>query len=340
MQVDQLNVSLETALADVESQKLAAAQLVMNSEENLKDAQAALNQLRAEQNQGSLTLQSVREEVSLIALHCGYTVMVNLSQLEAAKISASSQTRLIETLQTKIQVLEAEDQDAKKNLETLRAANESAVAEDALKHEALTKAKETLQAETEALKFALALAREETSKFQHLESEAALVETLKAELADSRQEKEDNAGKLSELEIEILELKESQEAAEDERGQLSSKIKSLEEELSKAIIETQQASEDDRTKEEEHAHAMEGLTTKHEIDLESVKSELASVVARLETLQAELTEAHTTHAKAQEVAQAAAEEHTRILEEMEKARLREQDEHLENIKKITVELEV
>jgi len=82
------------------------------------------------------------------------------------------------------------------------------------------------------------------------------------------------------------------------------------------------------------------LTAKHEIDLKSVKSELASVVARLEALQAELTEAHTAHAKAQEVAQAAAEEHTRILEEMEKARLLEQDEHLENIKKITVELEV
>jgi chromosome segregation ATPase len=272
---------------------------------------------------------------------------VHLFQLESARANESSQAELILTLQTRVQALETEIQGAKENLDTLRAANESAEAasaEAALEHDALIKAREALdalRAKTEALETDNAQVHEKTSlQLQQLESSTARVETLEAELAQLRKEKEDNASKLSELEIEILELKESQEASEDERGQLTAKIKSLENELSKAIVETQQSNIDAKGKEAEHVNAVEALKVEHESALKAAKDELASVVARLEALQTDLTEAHTAHAQAKADAQVAEEEHARKREELEKVHLGLQDKLSEDIKRITAELEV
>jgi chromosome segregation ATPase len=243
--------------------------------------------------------------------------------------------------------LEIEVRDTREKLEVIQAESASAdasAASAAVEHEALLEARaalDAIQAEAEALKAAQAQAQAEISqKLQALESKAVLVDSLEAQLTLLRKEKEDNANKLSELEVEILELKESQDAAEDERNRLLGKIQSLESELSSALAATQQAIDDAVGKVEENANASEALKAKHAEDLKAAKDELSEVVARLEAIQAELSAAHAARAQMEAAAEAAAEEHTRNIEELEQTHLGVQNELSNHIHKITADLEV
>jgi conserved oligomeric Golgi complex subunit 6 len=268
-------------------------------------------------------------------------------QLATANASNDSQTEIINTLKAQVEALEIEVRDTREKLEVIQAASASADAaadSAAVEHEALLKTKATLdaiQAESEALKAAHDQAQAEMSqKLQALESQAALADSLEAQLTLLRKEKEDSANKLSELEVEILELKESQEAAEDERNKLLGKIQSLESELSSAITAMQQVTDDAAGKEEVHANASEALKAKHAEDLKVAKNALAEVVARLEAIQTELSAAHAAHAQMEAAAEAAAAEHTRNIEELEQTHLGVQNELSNHIHKLTADLEV
>ena len=232
-------------------------------------------------------------------------------------------------------------------MDALRAANESAAvaaAAAAVEHGALIKAKadlDAIQLEAEALRTSQAQAIDAANlKIRDLESKAARVEVLQAELEELKKEKEENATKLSELEVEILELKENQESAEDERGKSLLRIKEMEEELSKAISATQKVVEEAKVKAEESASATEALKTKHGEQLKAAVEEHAAIVARLEALQADLAGAQAAHEQAQADALAAAESHARKLEEAENIHLGKQNDLHAEIKRITAELEV
>jgi uncharacterized protein YhaN len=222
--------------------------------------------------------------------------------------------------------------------------NHSEAATAAVEHEALIKAKtdlDAIQVEFQTLQRAHAQALQEAAqKLQDVEGKAARSEKLEVELAELKKEQEDNANKLSELEVEILELKDSQEAAEDEHSKLLSRSKKLEEELSKAAVATQQAIEDAKVKEEEYARKIQDIGKTYEEELKAASEEQMKLTAKLDVLKSELVDAQDAHEQSRVATDATAVEHTHRLDEAEKAYLHMQSELSEQIRRITVELEV
>jgi len=238
--------------------------------------------------------------------------------------------------------------DTKESLNTLRVAHTSASSDAAtaaqIDRDSLVNAKadlEALIAEREVLKAAHSAAlRDATTKLDGYQSKAANVETLEKDLLELKADKEEAAAKLSELEVEILELKESQEKAEDEHGQALSRIKLMEEELANAVAATQQAINDAAAKGSEHLQRAADIKNAHDVELTSIAEEQAKVVEHLEALKAELAASQAAHEQANFDAQVATEDHNRRLGEAEQLHLAKQGELMEQIQRISAELEV
>lgn len=238
--------------------------------------------------------------------------------------------------------------DTKESLNALRAAHASASSDAAtaaqIDRDTLVNVKadlEALIAEREVLKAAHSTAlRDATTKLDEYQSKATNAETLEKDLLELKADKEEAAAKLSELEVEILELKESQEKAEDEHGQTLSRIKLLEEELANAVAATQQAMNDAASKDGEYLQRAADIKNAHDAELSSIAEEHAKVVAHLEALKAELAASQAAHEQANTDAQMATEDHNRRLSEAEQLHFAKQGELIEQIQRISAELEV
>jgi predicted nucleic acid-binding Zn-ribbon protein len=234
------------------------------------------------------------------------------------------------------------------NLNTLKAAHTSASSDAAAvvqaDRDALISAKanlEAITAEREVLKTAHTVALQDlTTKLNEHRNKAADVETLEKELSDLKTEKDETATKLSELEIEILELKESQDKAEDEHGQALSRIKYLEAELAKAVAATQQAIDDAAAKDVGHLQRAADVQNTHDERLKAITEGHAKVMVHLEALKTELAASQVAQERVKTDAQEATEDHHRQLSEAEKLHLAKQGELMEQIRKISTELEV
>ncbi|KAJ7630802.1 hypothetical protein FB45DRAFT_867140 [Roridomyces roridus] len=323
-QIETLKASLASALTDVETKQSVTAELTeakAASEQQLAEATEALAKFKSDHEDGASQLQAIQDD------------------LAAAKTATVTQKELIETLQSQIQTLEAEVTASKESLESFRAANsnadEAAVAA-AVEHEALIKAQadfSQISVEIEALKTAHAQALEEVqAKVEAAEGRAALAESLEAQLAALRAEKEEAVAKLSEFEVEVLELKESQETAEEERAKTAAQIATLEQQLSEALVAAQKANDDALAKEGEYTSQADATKASHTTELATLSEAHAAATSQLEALKAELEAAVAAHS-------AAGEEHARALGEAEEGHSRKQAELTEEMKRIATELE-
>lgn len=234
---------------------------------------------------------------------------------------------------------------AKENLEALRVSTTSEASTAALAdHEALVKARaeiKALEGNAELVKAEHAKALQETeSQLKVLQEKAALADELNAQVARLKEEKEENAGKLSELEIEILELKESQEAIEDERERSLANVKSLEDQLLGAASTAQQADEDFKAREANRAARFEKTENDHREALQAASEEQDKLTSALEAIRTELAKSQAARDEAEANAREAAEQYALKLEQAEQGYLQKQSELMEQIKRITAELEV
>jgi chromosome segregation ATPase len=251
-------------------------------------------------------------------------------------------------LQAQIQALEAEISASKESLNALQSSQPDAAAEAALaaavEHEALLKAQENfsaIEAEIQQLKAAHTQALEDAhAKIEAAEGKAGLVEGLDAQLVGLRAEKEDAVTKLSEIEVEVLELKESHETAEDDLAKAAASISSLEQQLAQALAATQQAIDDATAKETEYTSKADEAKAVHDSELKAASEAHAQTVSQLEALKTELEAALASHEETKAAAHAAVEEHTRLLGEAEEGYLKKQSELSDEVRRITMELEV
>lgn len=322
-QIATLQSSLQSALADVETNKELVAQLGQDKsllEVQLSETEEVISSLQSEHQAGESELESLRAD------------------LAASKVAITSQNELVQNLHAQIQALETEVLSSKEQLETLQVskASEASVAAS-IEHDALLKAHAD---EIEALKVAHREALQGMQdKLKDLEHRAAAVDNLEAALTRVKEEKEETVGKLSELEVEILELKESQELVEDRRAQSLVHIKAVEEDLLKATSAKQQAIDEAKAKEADHVTLLDDIKKHHHEALQVASEERKNMVLALEALKGELATSMAAHEQVKIDVQAALVEHARQLEEAEQIHMRRQTELSEEIKKITAELE-
>jgi DNA repair exonuclease SbcCD ATPase subunit len=272
-------------------------------------------------------------------------VLTLFLQLKSARSDAGTHNELAQNLQAQIRVLEAEVTSAKENLEALRVSTSSEASEAAMAdRDALLKARADIKvfedgAELLKANYAKAI-QEAESQVKELQEKAALAVELSVQVAHLKEEKEENAGKLSELEIEILELKESQEVVEDERERSFAHVKSLEEQLVKEVAAAHQAEEEFKTKEADRATEFEKIENAHRQALQAASEEQDKLTSALEALRVELANSQAAQDEIDAKAQAAVKEHALNLEQAEQAYVQKQGELMEEIKRITTELEV
>jgi chromosome segregation ATPase len=220
----------------------------------------------------------------------------------------------------------------------------SAAEAASIEHEALLKAQADFKAiseESEALKFAHTKALEDSmSQITELREKTSAFEKLEAQIASLKTEKEESANKLSELEIEILELKETQEGLEDTHDALQRQIAALEDELAKTAINSGLAAEAASNKEVEHAQTVEGLVGQHKKDLQLESVRFAQLVASLEALQKEHSQALIVLEQAKQNLADSEEKHASELIALEDARAAQQAAHASDIEEISKELKV
>lgn len=341
-QIATLQSSLQSALADVETNKELVAQLGQDKsllEVQLNETEEVISSLQSEHQAGESELESLRADVSFFCIISAQSSVIYLLQLAASKVAITSQNELVQNLHAQIQALETEVLSSKEQLETLQVskASEASVAAS-IEHDALLKAHAD---EIEALKVAHREALQGMQdKLKDLEHRAAAVDNLEAALTRVKEEKEETVGKLSELEVEILELKESQELAEDRRAQSLVHIKAVEEDLLKATSAKQQAIDEAKAKEADHVTLLDDIKKHHHEALQVASEERKNMVLALEALKGELATSMAAHEQVKIDVQAALVEHARQLEEAEQIHMRRQTELSEEIKKITAELEV
>lgn len=259
----------------------------------------------------------------------------------------AEQDALIETLRGQIKTLQSEVDEARENLDALRAAqaNDSSIAAAAeIDRQALTKAKEDLEA-IRAETVALQAAQDEalnsaTAKISTLELQASRAEVLAAEIASLRVEKEETSNKLSELEIEILEFKEAQELAEEKLGNNKAQIDALRAEVAKAADDVNKTTLAATAKESAAAEHLEAVQKQHVDALTLAAEESKKLAEQLRVLQAEIDELRNNLEAANATAVSAAEEHARKLEDVEKVHQAQREELTAEIGRISAELEV
>jgi len=328
-QIQIVKSSLEAVQSDVQSKQATIEQF----EQTRRISEAELAEMKA-------TLQKLKDEDARALLSVQ-------RELDTAREAAAEQTKVVQNLQTQVQILDTELATNKENLDAIQAAHSSASSDAAAAakadHAALVNAMADLKsitAEKEGLKAAHIKAFEDvTAKLNEYQSKAAGVETLEKELIELRAEKEETANKLSELEVEILELKESQEKAQDEHSEALSKIKSLEEELAKAAAATQRAISDAAVKDGEHLQCAVDVKNKHNEELKAMAEEQAKIVAQIKILEDQLAGNQAAHEQTKADAQAASETYNEQLNEAQRLYLVKRGELTEQIQKISAELE-
>ena len=260
----------------------------------------------------------------------------------------AGQAENIKTLRAHIETLQADIAAAHENFESLRSSSDQSSAEAAaaaqMEREAFLRAKadvEAITAEANSLRAAHDSALQEAvTRSRESQQRAAEANTLTAQIGELKAEREESAAKISELEVEILELKESQENTEDEHKRTLGRLQKLEAELSEAVAATQQALRDAEARGLESAQKATNVALLHADEVQLIKSDLAEAVSEVEVLKTELAAAHIAHDETKAVAHASAEAHEQEMEETEQSYLSKHIELSEEIKRLTVELEV
>ncbi|KAI0307708.1 hypothetical protein B0F90DRAFT_1621431, partial [Multifurca ochricompacta] len=326
-QIEELKVSVDSITADLEAAR-----------QNVEDAELA---------KAAADKDLAEAKAALATLHTDGDKLRQLPhELETAKMAAVEQSALIETLRAQIQTLQNEVDEARENLEALRAAHSNdsdIVAAAEIDRQALVKAKADLEAisiEAAALKTAQAEALGvAAAKISTLELQGSLAEALATEVDSLRAEKEETSNKLSELEVEILELKEAQELAEEERGKSNAQIRALHAEVARAAEATDKAVREAVAKESAAAEHLDEAKKQHADALALAAQETKKLSERLHVLQAEIGELRNNLEAANAAAASTAEEHTHRLLEAEKAHQARQDELTAEIERVSAELE-
>lgn len=263
----------------------------------------------------------------------------------------AEQDALIEALREQTKTLQTEVDEARENLEALRAshANDSSIAAAAeIDRQALAKAKEDLEA-IEAEKATLKAAHDEalnsaTAKISTLELQASRAETLATEVATEvaslRAEKEEISIKLTEIEVEIMEAKEALELAEGELGKSKAQIATLRAEITTAADMADAASRGATAKESAAAEHLEEVQKQHADELALAVEESKKLTEQLGVLQAETDEHRNNLEAANATVAAAAEGHARKLEEVEEAHRVQREELTAEMGRISAELKV
>jgi len=266
-------------------------------------------------------------------------------KLEAAKPAAATQSELVQTLQSRIDELEAAAISSKESIELLEKNNAAAISEAAsVEHEALLKAQADFKAiseEVEALRSTHSQALQDSgTQIEQLRAKVAETEVLAAQLASLKAEKEENANKLSELEIEVLELKETQEELEDGRDKLQQKILLLEEQLAEVTTAGTVAAEEAITKDKQHAEQLASLAQEHQKVLEENSARQAELNTALESLKNQLSDVSAAKEQAEKDLLDKENIHAGKLEELEHTYANQRVALEADIKRISKELQV
>jgi predicted nucleic acid-binding Zn-ribbon protein len=260
----------------------------------------------------------------------------------------AGQAENIKTLEAHIETLQADIVAAHENFESLRSSSDQSSAEAAaaaqMEREAFLRAKadvETVTAEVNSLRAAHDRALEEASAMSsESQQRAAEAISLTAQIGELKTEREESAAKISELEVEILELKESQEDTEDEHKRTLDHLQRLEAELAGAVAATQQALRDAEARDAESTQKAADVALLHADEVQLIKSDLANAISEVEALKTELAAAHVAHDETRAAAHASAEAREEEMEEAEQSYLSKHIELSEEIKRLTIELEV
>ena len=266
------------------------------------------------------------------------------TKLQAVKVALTTQLKLVEDLRAQLRTMEGQASASQESLEALRASTSSDANIASAEHEELLTAREdlkTITAERDTLKLTHAQALNETRiKYEALETKVTMVDDLLIQVDNLKIEKEENAGKLSELEVEILELKEALEKFEYERDASLGTISSLEKQLVVASSATQQASEETKIQAADFAAQIDNIRNLHKEQLEVASEDRAKVVSSLETLKVELASVIAAKDLLKTEALAAEDANARKLEESAQLHAAEKAELLEEIRSITATLQV
>lgn len=254
-------------------------------------------------------------------------------------------TKEIIALQERVAALTSDIAIAEKNYESLRTTSEEFSSQTAAAAEAdresflRVKADlDSLNAEMNELRAAHDTAvQDAAARLSESEWHAAEGASLATQIEVLKDEREGNANRISELEVEVLELKESHEHAEDKHNQVSDHLKKVEGELA-AVRE--QATNDVRAKTEECSQKIVELEQRHKEIVQGLEGALTEARMELESLKTVLASAQVTNEDMRKQAEIAAEDHERQLEEAEQSYLSKHIEFSEEIRRLTTELEV
>ncbi|KAJ3545860.1 hypothetical protein NM688_g5577 [Phlebia brevispora] len=314
-QIAALNTSLEEARAEL-AQKTSAVETLEAAKEEIERKLAAL--------QKSFDGSKAQRDADISALE---TVRAELTATQEAN---STQTALVQSLQTQIQTLEEQVRKAQESLEGLRSssgqASEVAAAAAAAEHEALLKAQAdlaALQKETEALK------AEHAQTLAETQQKISTLQTQEQELKE----------KFEDIEVARLEATEDKEKAELALDQLKGEIHNLERSLAKEKTLQEEAKQAAQVREEELLKAATTAAAAHDEELKAAAAKAEELVAQLKAKEDALASVNATLEKAHADAATAAEEHRVTLEDVEKGYQTAQSELSDKIISIRSELE-
>ena len=249
---------------------------------------------------------------------------MTFGKLSAAKVNASTQDEVIQSLQTQKNDLEGVIASYKEKITDLEVHHAKVVADmteaASVVQEDHVKTHAKLQSHIEEIE-AQQVAQGGVIKESEARS-AKLKETidgLQVHLTTLLVEKEENANKVSELEVEILELKENQEGHEDVRDALQTQVDELLRKLADADATVGVAAEAAAKKDAEYSDKLKELSVEHEQELEASAARVAEITTSLDDLRTEYDEVVASLQKAKKDAVTEAEQHNLKTVEAEKA---------------------
>lgn len=249
---------------------------------------------------------------------------MTFGKLSAAKVNASTQDEVIQSLQTQKNDLEGVIASYKEKITDLEVHHAKVVADmteaASVVQEDHVKTHAKLQSHIEEIE-AQQVAQGGVIKESEARS-AKLKETidgLQVHLTTLLVEKEENANKVSELEVEILELKENQEGHEDVRDALQTQVDELLRKLADADATVGVAAEAAAKKDAEYSDKLKELSVEHEQELEASAARVAEITTSLDDLRTEYDEIVASLQKAKKDAVTEAEQHNLKTVEAEKA---------------------
>jgi chromosome segregation ATPase len=255
------------------------------------------------------------------------SLRLTLQKLATAKLNASAQDEVIQSLQMQKNDLETVVASYEEKMTELEAGHARVVAgmteAASAERDAHLKAQaevgfRTEDIETQKVAHAEVVKELEVRSAELKEKSDATV-ALQARLTTLVAEKEEFANKVSELEVEVLELKETQESLEDVRDGLQSRVDELLSKLTDADAAAGIAADAASKKDAEHSQKLKELSMKHEQELEASAVRVAEITSSLDKSRAEYMGIVNDLNKTKEDIVSKEERHNLKLDEVEKA---------------------